>query len=125
MYRFCLCLASVVLFSGVADAAEATAPSYAKDVVPFMKNYCLECHSNYVIKAGVKLDTYDDLMKTTRKGKLIVAGKPDDSKIIHTMTGKAKQMPPKKSNQPTAAEVTRLKAWIADGAKKDAPAAAV
>jgi hypothetical protein len=104
--------------------AAAPAPSFTKDIKPFLSNYCLECHQGNKAKAGVTLDTYQALMKGDRRGRsLIIAGKPDNSRLLHTMEGKAKQMPPKKSQQPTAQEIVKVRAWIAAGAKDDSKGA--
>lgn len=100
--------------------AAAPAPSYTKDIKPFLSNYCLECHQGNKAKAGVTLDTYQALMKGDRRGRsLVIPGKPDNSRLLHTMEGKAKPMPPKKSQQPTAQEIAKVRAWIAAGAKDD------
>src|SRR5262245_57712755 len=100
--------------------AAAPAPSYTKEIKLFLSNYCVECHQGNKAKAGVTLDTYQALMKGDRRGRsLVVPGKPDNSRLMHTMEGKAKPMPPKKSQQPTAQEIAKVRAWIVAGAKDD------
>jgi hypothetical protein len=45
---------------------------------------------------------------------------PDKSRLLHTLEGKAKQMPPRKyAHQPTAREIALLREWITSGAKRD------
>lgn len=103
-------------FGFAADAA----PSYSKDIQPFLNRYCMDCHKGNRAKAGVNVESYQSLMKGDKRGRsLIIAGKPDTSRLMHTLEGKAKPMPPKKSNQPTAQEIAKLRAWIAAGAKDD------
>jgi hypothetical protein len=98
-------------------------PSFSKDVQPFLNRYCVECHKGNRGKAGVNLESYQTLMKGDRRGRsLVIAGKPDNSRLMHTMEGKAKQMPPKKSMQPDPKEVASLRAWIVAGAKDDSKA---
>jgi hypothetical protein len=100
-------------------ALAADAPSYTKDVQPFLTKYCVECHNDTKTKAGVNLDGFAALMKGSRRGPVVVAGKPEKSRLLLTMTGGAKQMPPRKSTQPKKAEIDMIKAWIAGGAKDD------
>jgi hypothetical protein len=75
-------------------------------------------------KAHVNLESYEAMMQATRKGQaLIVPGEPDKSRLLHTLEGKAKQMPPRKyAYQPTAEEASLLREWTAAGAKKDSDA---
>ena len=112
-----LTLAATLLAGTTATAADA--PSFTKDVKPFLKTYCVECHGGDKTKAGLDLSTYDGLMKGGKK-KVITAGKPDDSGLVKVLTGGGKQMPPKTyKSQPTAKEIDVIKAWIKDGAKDD------
>ncbi|MBL8792879.1 MAG: hypothetical protein JNM56_03145 [Planctomycetia bacterium] len=108
---------------GTARAADP-APNYAKDIKPLLMKYCTECHGAKQAKAGVRLESLADIMKGGKKGALIVAGKPDQSLLVRTMTGQAKLMPPKNyASKPTGAEIDKIKAWIAAGAKDDDKAA--
>lgn len=107
--------------AGLARAADE-APSYSKDIKPFLAKYCMECHSGGRAKAGYSVESFDRLTKMGRKGALVVPEKPDDSLAIRTMAGKGKQMPPRRSAQPKAEEVARVRDWIKDGAKDDTPA---
>jgi mono/diheme cytochrome c family protein len=103
-----------------ADEKQAEPPSYTKDIKPFLATHCVECHNATKAKAGFNFDGFDALMKGSRKGKAIVAGEPDKSLAVRTLTGKGKRMPPSKyKNQPKAEEIDMLKAWIAAGAKDD------
>jgi hypothetical protein len=107
--------------AGLAPAAEE-APSYTRDVKPFLAKYCMECHSGNKVKAGYSVETFDRLTKMGRKGALVVPEKPDDSLVIRTMAGKGKQMPPRRSTQPKAEDIARVRDWIKAGAKDDTPA---
>ncbi|MBY0524097.1 MAG: hypothetical protein K2R98_11900 [Gemmataceae bacterium] len=114
----------VVLAAGASRAADEK-PTFAKDIKPFLAKYCMECHQGGKAKAGVRVTTYEELLKEGRKGIPVVAGKPEKSLLITSMEGKgAKKMPPAKyQSQPTAKEIAVVKAWIMDGAKEKADAA--
>jgi hypothetical protein len=100
------------------------APSFSKTVMPLLTKYCVDCHGATKPKAGVNVSSFDDLMKG--KKSVVVAGKPEQSKLYTTMIGQGKRMPPRKAaKQPTAQEIAIVKAWIAAGAKNDAAGAAL
>jgi mono/diheme cytochrome c family protein len=103
-----------------AFAADAPAPSYAKDVAPFFKKYCVECHNSDKAKAGYNLDNYEGLIREAKKGKkAVVPNDPDASRALQCLEGTAKQMPPKKNAQPDKKEIKLVRDWIAAGAKND------
>jgi hypothetical protein len=114
--------AAVLVLSAWCRSASAEDASYTKDVKPFVEKYCMSCHADGKGKAGYSVETYTSLTKKGRKGALVVAEKPDDSRLITTMEGKGKPMPPKKAPQPKAEEIAKVKDWIKAGAKDDSPA---
>jgi hypothetical protein len=95
--------------------------SFAKDVQPLLIRYCEGCHSAINAKDGYDVSTYAALTRNGKKGALVVPGRPDSSRLIATMQGKGKPMPPKEYPQPTAEEITKMGAWIAAGAMDDTP----
>jgi mono/diheme cytochrome c family protein len=100
--------------------AAGAAPTYSKDVAPFLKKYCVDCHNSNKAKAGFDLETYDSLVGEGKKGRAaVVPGNPDKSRVVMVLEGNGKQMPPRKSPQPDKKEVAKLRDWIADGAKND------
>src|SRR3954452_14483382 len=105
------------LFLGLPLPASAQAPSYSKQVQPFFTRYCVECHNAKEPEGGLSLESYKLLMEGGRKGAVLVPGKPELSRMVRMVEGKLKPtMPPRKSKQPTPAEVAMLRAWVAAGA---------
>jgi hypothetical protein len=114
----------VVFAVATTRASAADPPSFMKDVKPFLTKYCTDCHGAKAAKAGLKLETYADLMKGAKKGPVIVAKRPDQSLLMRTLVGQGKPMPPKNSpNKPIATEIAKVKAWITAGAKDDSSGA--
>jgi Planctomycete cytochrome C len=114
-------LSAVLMVSGSLHAADT--PSYVKDVKPFLGRYCVACHQGPRAKAGYKFDSYDSLFKGGRRGPAVMASNADKSMLIRSLEGAAKKMPPRKySEQPSADEIAKLKAWITAGAKDDTDA---
>ncbi|HEV8058639.1 MAG TPA: c-type cytochrome domain-containing protein, partial [Gemmataceae bacterium] len=114
-------LAAFFLLLGFASHAHSqTPPSYARQVKPFLAKYCLECHNSQEVKGELDLETFAGAMKGGKNGPVIVAGKPDQSRLVLAVEGKIKPaMPPKKAKQPPAGEIPILRDWIAAGAKDD------
>jgi mono/diheme cytochrome c family protein len=108
---------ALLSLSQPAKSADAPAPTFAKEVKPFLQNYCISCHGANKPKAGINLESYDKLINGGKS--LVKIGKPDDSRLCQVCEGKGKPMPPKKSKQPTADEIKSVRAWIADGAKNN------
>lgn len=111
-----------VLVAGVASAPAAD-PSYTKDVVPVIDRLCLECHVGKKPKAGFDLSTVPKMLEAGDVGAAVVPGKPENSMLYLTVSGKGKLMPPRDHPaRPTSRDVAVLRKWILDGAKDDGPA---
>jgi hypothetical protein len=109
-------------FAAAAPVAAGEAPSYAKQVRPFLARYCSECHNAKEPQGNLNLESYATLEEGGRHGPVFVAGKADESPLVLQVEGKSKPfMPPKKAaRHPTPEEAAVLRAWIDAGAKDDA-----
>ncbi len=111
----------VVLFGAAAQEKPKAKLTYAKDVAPVIKQYCLPCHlAENENPSELALDTYETLLKGGKHGETVVAGKPDKSNFYLKLLPKppfGKQMPRKKTM--TEEEIKILYDWIAQGAKKE------
>jgi hypothetical protein len=95
-------------------------PSFVREVKPFFARYCMECHNADKLRGGLNLESFKSLEQGGDDGAVFLAGKPDESRIVLQVEGKAKpKMPPQKARQPQADEIRVLRAWIAAGAKDD------
>ncbi len=114
-------LGVVALFAVVTAAAGAEpAPSYIRQVKPFLGRYCLECHNSQDLKGGLNLETYRGMTAGGEHGPVLTPHKPDASRIVMLVEGKAKpHMPPRKARQPKPDEIAVLRAWVAAGARDD------
>ncbi|QDU30441.1 hypothetical protein ETAA8_55810 [Anatilimnocola aggregata] len=86
-----------------AGAAAKNTDVYLKQIVPFVKQYCLECHSTKKPEGGIQLDRYKD-----------PAMVEDDAKtwqhILEMLQSSA--MPPDDRPQPTEAQRKFVIGWI-------------
>lgn len=112
-----LLVASVV--TGTANCALAQTPDFQEQVLPLLYNRCFSCHSE---KAGQpRGDLRLDSAESIRAGKVIIAGKPDESELMRRVSlahDDENLMPPLKGGSLplNEAERTLLRRWIADGA---------
>lgn len=111
-----------------AQAAGKKKVDFEKQVLPILTQHCTECHSAAHVDAGgrmlqpkgkVEVDSVEGIHRSKR-GKLIVANKPDDSLLLDAISLPADdedRMPPPKKGPPLSKEQIELIAqWIEDGA---------
>ena len=118
----------VVAVSAGAGQAASPAPSiahesFAADVAPVLQRHCVACHGPEKAKGHFRLDTYAGLMKPGTSDKpSVVPGQPEASHLYQLIVEKNEDdRMPQKAEPLTAAEMSVIRAWIADGAKFDGP----
>ena len=92
--------------------------SYSREIAPIFALRCNGCHGD---GGGLSTRTYADLMRGGNLGKVIVAGNPERSLLIHFLEGRrgeAHRMP-LESTPLSADQIRTARRWIAEGAKKD------
>ncbi|MEM7388049.1 MAG: c-type cytochrome domain-containing protein, partial [Verrucomicrobiota bacterium] len=81
----------LLLFSSLAVAhAEEGKVNFEKDVYPFLKNSCVDCHRAPYTKgtrvkkpkADLRFDAAWGIVKGGENGPVVVPGKPDESSIL-------------------------------------------
>ena len=100
---------------------------FAKQVWPMLEKHCIECHGQVKSadgkvrggKGGVTLDS-KAAITASKKGRLVVAKKPDESMLVRVISlpaGNGDLMPPASKGGPLAKEQQELiRRWIAEGA---------
>ncbi len=120
VHSFCFALAG---FGLLAACGERTV-SFATDIQPIIARHCLECHAEGKPgqeKSGLKLASYDDLMRGTRFGPVVKPGDSLSSVLIMLVEGRADpslKMPHTRAPLPQES-IDFLKAWVAQGAKNN------
>jgi len=96
--------------------------TYQADIKPIIEANCVSCHvpggTGYE-QTGLQLDSYDALMKGTKLGPVVVAGSSVSSTLYRLISGQADpsiRMPHGQGALPDA-EVSKIAAWIDQGAK--------
>ena len=94
--------------------------NYQDDVLPILRNACLNCHNADKKKAGLDLSTFQTSLAGSNNGPVINPGDPDGSLLYKVVThAEDPTMPPKKDKLPDK-ELNVFKAWIAGGALETA-----
>lgn len=92
---------------------------YAKQIDPILDSNCVECHGEEKTKGGLRMDSFDRLMKGGKDGAVIVAGDPDKSLLLErvTLPPDHKHFMPAEGKPPLRPEeIALIKAWIQQGA---------
>ncbi len=94
--------------------------NYSEDIVPILKGWCVSCHQpggEGYEHSGFDVRTYDAVMKGTKFGPMVIAGKPDESSLIALIDGQAKiRMPFNHHPLPNCLR-QNIWSWIFQGAK--------
>ncbi len=99
--------------SSISSAADI---DFAHDVQPILSKRCAKCHSGTQRKGGLSINTRQSLLTGGESGRVVLAGKSGESKLIArvTATDDSERMPPE--GEPlTKAQVDTLRRWINAG----------
>ncbi|MDY3554648.1 c-type cytochrome domain-containing protein [Gemmata sp. JC717] len=114
-----LCGLVALLGGGSRVLADAKNPTFDDDVLPIVKQHCVNCHSNDKQKGDLNLATYAALQKGGSSGAAVKAGDPGKSRI-YTLSAHIEEpkMPPNGNKMPDA-QLATLKLWVEQGAREN------
>lgn len=101
--------------------------SFQKDVYPILKANCLECHTAPNTEgykaSGLAMGSYQELMKGTKNGPVIIAGQSLNSSLNRLIEGRpgvdsSIQMPHGKVKLPED-KLTLIRKWVDQGAQNN------
>lgn len=95
-------------------AANSATPSFQTDIQPILKAKCWRCHGETVRKAELDLHTQAGIQKGSESGAILVAGKPDDSRLFEVLH--EGEMPPDQKDPLTPEQIELFRKWIDSGA---------
>lgn len=94
---------------------------FVREIEPILREACVQCHGPEKQKGKLRLDTREALLKGGEDGLSVEPGNPDKSDLFRRITLPEDDddvMPPKgKTAHLSAAQIDRVKRWIASGAK--------
>ncbi len=111
--NLCALVFAAALNSRAADAGEQ---HFIQRVKPLLESRCVSCHGPEKIKAGLRLDSREAMLKGGENGPALVPGKPSQSLLLQAVMHSKKdlEMPPKE--RLTSNDIAVLEHWIRDGA---------
>jgi len=127
-HKFLYFLAIAVFSAGCSQEV-----SYQKDVNPILQANCFSCHDGEgegIEASGFSVRSYDDLMKGTKYGQVVVPGDSLSSTLYRLIDHQADpkiQMPPHhdqsvasgKMSSLSGEQINTIKSWIDQGAKNN------
>ena len=123
MPRHTLTVLTLCAFTALGSACTRQV-SYSKDVMPILEKNCMSCHKEGgkgQVATGFSMETYEDFMKGTKFGPVIVPGSGFSSTLAILIEHKADpklNMPHKKQPLPEQ-DIETIKLWIDQGAKNN------
>lgn len=117
----CVIMASIAVGTGCSSETERPKLSYTDTIAPILETNCKQCHipgQEGAEKSGFLVDSYDDVMKGTKLGPVVVPGSAESSTLYRLVSGKAHpsiKMPHGKRPL-SKADINAIKQWIDEGA---------
>jgi hypothetical protein len=117
-----LVCAAAVLLAGCAQEEETR---YSWHVQPILEKNCLACHQpggQGYEASGFSMVSYDDLMKGTKFGPMVIAGDSEGSNLIVLMEGRADpsiSMPHGSIKPVSKTDIDTIRRWIDQGAQNN------
>lgn len=115
--------------AGVASTDMNKGVSFHDHIFPLFEERCLDCHSEPYVKngrtihpkAGLRLDTYESIIKGNLDGTIIEKGNADESTLyaVITLDSDDPEIMPPKGEPLTEDEISMIKQWITEGAKEN------
>ena len=115
----------IALSGALTGCAREEPVSFSRDVRPVIDQHCLACHKEGgegFEASGFSMVSYDDLMRGTKFGPMIISGDSAGSNMIVLMEGRADpsiSMPHGSLDPIRQAEIDTIRRWIDQGAKNN------
>jgi hypothetical protein len=98
--------------------------SFKKDVMPILQANCLKCHApggKGDVQSGFHMDTYENLMKGTKHGPVIMPGSSLNSVFNQVVEGRVDKSisMPHGGEMLSDKDIKTLKLWVDQGAENN------
>ena len=90
-------------------------PGFSRDVLPLLGRHCQGCHGAREQHGGLRLDSYDAVMRGGDTGPAVIAGDAPKSLLVAKIEHRDSPFMPPRKRLPRPV-VARIRAWITGGA---------
>lgn len=103
------------------DVTVRAYPSFAREIQPILNEFCVNCHGAADAPNGLRLDSYDGIMKGTRFGAVVVADKPGMSPVMALIKHESDPSiwMPYHKDQLSPNRIKNIENWIRYGARNN------
>ncbi|MGV3756748.1 MAG: c-type cytochrome domain-containing protein, partial [Verrucomicrobiota bacterium] len=106
----------------IAKVKHSGAVNFEREILPIFRRNCLACHNRTTTKAGVLLESPEDILKGGDNGQIVVPKRSSDSSLLKVSSHQSDPVMPPRRNKASAVNLTPeelglLKLWIDQGAK--------
>jgi len=109
-----LCLATILS----ARSLPAASATYG-ELRPLLAQHCLACHSGESAPLGLRLDSYDGILKGSGNGAVVKSGNAADSELIRRIKGSSQpRMPMTGPPFLSDSEIMLFERWVESGLKR-------
>ncbi len=104
-----------------AGGSPAGTVSFAKDIAPILLQHCSGCHIDAnMVRGGLRLDTFAQLLRGGDGGTIVEAGDPDGSSLIRRLRGEDEPRMPAGRAALSEQQISLIAKWIEEGVSLDA-----
>ena len=111
----------VALMMVLAGCAREEAVSFSQDVKPIIDQNCIACHKpggDGFEASGFSMVTYEDLMKGTKFGPMVISGDSAGSNML-VLTDPSISMPHGAMKPVRKSDIETIRRWVDQGAKNN------
>lgn len=112
-------LVFVLVVSAPDARSQVSGSTSYTDLAPIFAQRCLMCHSGEAAPAGLRLDSFEAIVKGSAKGPVVKAGDPSASELIRRIKGISQpRMPMTGPPFLSESEIALFERWVATGLSK-------
>lgn len=91
---------------------------FSKDIAPIFNGNCMGCHNSRKKSGEFDLSRFQNMMKGSQSGQVVVPGKPEESLLVELV--ETRKMPRNANNRPLAdSSIKKIRDWVKQGALLD------
>jgi len=113
------------IIAGALSAQGAEKITYDDQILPILRNSCLNCHNPDKKKAGLDLSTYQGALEGSENGKVLESGNPGSSLLLKCIKQTDDPKMPPKGDKLSDADIAVFEKWIAGQLLENATGKAV